>query len=354
MHREPTSYQEALDSEKWREAMATEMKSLEKHKVWRLTELPPGKKVVGCRWVYKVKTDETGKVERYKARLVAQGFSQQRGADYDETFCPDARLREMGFQQTPSDPCIYRSKPGREDALIGVYVDDIVLAGKIKKRIQEVKKQLSKTFDIKDLGKLRYFLGISVEQQEEQGQLWFGQPAYSQQVLENYGMSESKAIKTPVGQSQKLRKAAAEEDSVDQTKYQSLVGSMMYLSVCTRPDLSFAVNSLAKFSNSPTQEHWTAAKRVLRYLKGTTDLGIQFARDETGEVLGYTDVDWGGDPDDKKFTSGYIFTKCGGAISWRQQTVALSMAEAKYVVASAAAVWLRQLTTPTQGSYDPV
>ena len=142
-----------------------------------------------------------------------------------------------------------------------------------------------------------------------------------------------------------------DEVSVDQPLYQSAVGSLMYLSVCSRPDIAYAVNTLAKFSSKPTQKHWTAVKRVFRYLNGTAEYGILFKKGESEECIGYSDSDWAGDQDDRKSTSGYIFQSASGAISWRskkQDCVALSTAEAEYVALSSAtqeAVWLRKLAT---------
>ena len=123
----------------------------------------------------------------------------------------------------------------------------------------------------------------------------------------------------------------------------------MYLSVCTQPDIAYAVNSLARFTSNPTNDHWTALKRLLRYLMGTQKLGILFTKDGSNTCIGYTDADWAGDLVDRKSTSGYIFLLSGGAISWKsqkQRCVALSTAEAEYVAMSSAAqesVWLRKL-----------
>ena len=123
----------------------------------------------------------------------------------------------------------------------------------------------------------------------------------------------------------------------------------MYLAVSTRPDIAFAVNSLARFNSNPQKDHWTALKRVLRYLKGTINIGILYKQDDSDKCIGYSDADWAGDTSDRKSTSGYIFMFSGGPISWnskKQKCVALSTAEAEYVALSGAAqecFWLRQL-----------
>ena len=431
IHRAPSSFKEARSSpekDKWNQAMDGEMESLKTNQVWKLTTLPPGKKAVGSKWVYKVKTGGDGAIERYKARLVAQGFNQQQGADYDETFCPVVRMEsfralvalstqhnlklhhvdvstaflngvleeevymrqpegytnpeeehlvcklsksiyglkqsprcwntalhthlvKMNFQQLHSNPCIYKSKTEGDKFFIGVYVDDIVLAGENETRIQEVKQMLASKFDIMDLGKLTYFLGMSVVQDQEELTTWIAQPAYIKKLLEKQEMGDSKPVGTPVDPGSHLLKATEDEEAMDQQLYQSLVGSLMYLSVCTRPDIAYAVSTLARFSNKPNRSHWTAAKRVLRYLRGTDDYGIAFTKSDSGECMGYSNADWAGDQEDRRSTSGYLFLMTGGPVSWKsrkQESVALSTAEAEYIALSSAAqetVWLRRLIT---------
>ena len=145
-------------------------------------------------------------------------------------------------------------------------------------------------------------------------------------------------------------KASEDDEPLDQQSYQSLVGTLMYLATCTRPDIAFAVGTLARFSRKPNAVHWKGAKRVLRYLRGTTNFGIVFRGDDLGGPIAYSNADWAGDVGDRKSTSGYVFSIAGGPVSWRsrkQDTVALSTAEAEYVALSSAAqecVWMRRLS----------
>lgn len=407
------------------------MSSVQENDVWELVDLPEDRKPVGSKWVFKAKTNADGHIERYKARLVAQGFSQKFGTDYDETFSPVVRLesvrtliatsvqqglqlhqvdvttaflngkleeevymkqpegfvvpgkehlvcklkksiyglkqsprcwnstlhnhlKRMGFIQTTTDPCIYRSS--REElAYLGVYVDDIIVATRTDKRLAQVKKDLASRFDIKDLGKLHHFLGMKIVQDEASGSIWIGQPAYIEALLKRFGMEHSKANPTPVDPGNKLVKASQEDELFDQHTYQSAVGSLLYVSVATRPDITFAVSNVAKFSANPTTRHWTAVKRIMRYLRGTTDLGLIFTPQGSNDCVGFSDADWAGDLDDRKSTSGYVFQIGGTAVSWRskkQTTVALSTAEADYVALAGAtqeAVWMRQLTADLNG-----
>ena len=139
----------------------------------------------------------------------------------------DTHLKSMGFVQSPSDPCIYTSSEG-ETCLVGVYVDDIVLAGQSLKRIEEVKKALSLRFDVKDLGELNYFLGVQVSQDHKNGKVWIGQSTFTESILRKYGMEDAKPVKTPVDVNSKLLKATEDSELVDKGLYQSAVGSLLY------------------------------------------------------------------------------------------------------------------------------
>lgn len=167
-------------------------------------------------------------------------------------------------------------------------------------------------------------------------------------------MDDSKPVSTPTDPGTKLAKATDDEQSIDQPLFQSAVQSLLYLSMRTRPDITYSVCHMAKFSSKPTK-HWTAIKRVMRYLKGTFNFGILYTKQRSREPVAYSDVDWAGDLDDCKSTSGYLFQISGGATSWRskkQSAVVLSTAKAKYMaLASTAqeAMCMRQLATELGG-----
>ena len=164
----------------------------------------------------------------------------------------DCHLKSMGFVQTTSDPCIYVSTEG-EMFVIAVYVDDIVLAGKSDRQMSEVKSALSSKFDVKDMGELHYFLGMKVFQHQKAGKVWIGQPAYAKNILQKFGMDNAKPVGTPVDTGTKLVKTTEDSDCVDQGLYQSAVGSLLYLSIATRPDIAYAVNNVAKFCANPSK-----------------------------------------------------------------------------------------------------
>ena len=164
-------------------------------------------------------------------------------------------------------------------------------------------------------------------------------------------MEYAKPVNTPVDTAVKLMKATEEDECVDQKRYQSAVGTLLYFSTATRPDITYAVSNVPKYSAKPTKQHWTAVKQIMRYLKGTSNYGLVYSKDEQQECVSFSDADWGGDLDNRKSTSGYLFKLSGAAISWRskkQTCVALLTAEAEYMaLASAAqeAMWLQQITT---------
>ena len=258
----------------------------------------------------------------------------------------DEHLQSIGFVQTPSDPCIYNAE-GNEAFIIAVHVDDMILAGPTDAKIAEVKQSIAEKFDVKDMGMLNYFVGMQVVQDSEK--VWIGQSTYAEKVLMKFGMHDCKAVDNPVDPNSKLVKAIDDSELYDRAEYQSAVGSPMYLSSATRPDITFAVNNVAKFSENPIKEHWTAVKRIFRYLKGTANYGLEYSSDVKEECVGFCDADWAGDVNDRKSTSGYTFQMNGASVSWRskkQPCVALYTAEAEYIALSAAvqeALWLKQL-----------
>lgn len=212
---------------------------------------------------------------------------------------------------------------------------------------------------MKDLGKLHHFLGTEVVQDLAEGKVWFGQTTYTDVLLQKFGMENAKSVSTPSDHGSKLVKRSEEDDKIDTKMYQAAVGGLLYLATKTRPDISFAVGNAARFCADPGRYHWTAVKRIFRYLRGTSDLGLRYGRQDSGfACTGYADADWAGSLDDRKSTSGYVFEIGGAAVSWRshkQTCVALSTAEAEYVSLSAAAQEaVRLIAEITGGDSRPV
>ena len=230
----------------------------------------------------------------------------------------DVHLKKLGFLESNSDPCIYIAVVDKM-VVIGVYVDDIIIACSSEQQFAKYKHAICKKFNMKDLGKLHRFLGMKIIQDETSRDVWISQPEYTDNVIKKYGMQDAKCMSTPVDPSMKLVKAEDGEDTFDQSVYQSAVGSLLYLSTGTRPDVAFAVSKVAKFSSNPARKHWTALKRIVRYLKSTHTLGLLYTKEKEDELVGYSDSDWAGDVDDRRSTLGFMFMLSGAPISLRRR-----------------------------------
>ncbi|XP_060670182.1 secreted RxLR effector protein 161-like [Ziziphus jujuba] len=188
---------------------------------------------------------------------------------------------------------------------------------------------------MKELGELKHFLGLEVDRTEKC--LFLGQQKYAKNLLQKFGMLDCKPISTPMEVNAKLS-AYEGKDLEDATMYQQLVGSLIYLTL-TRPDISFAVGVVSRYMQSPKKPHLEAVRRILRYVKGTINLGLLYKRGEECKLVGYCDADYAGDHDTRRSTTGYIFSLGSGAVSWcskRQPTVSLSTTEAEYRAAAMA------------------
>ena len=215
--------------------------------------------------------------------------------------------------------------------MIGVYVDDILIASKHQRTIGDINRALTKEFDIVDLGDAKYCLGVEFVQRG--GWVVITQKCHLDNILNRFGMSECKPVATPVDIGSKLFKKDNQSEEDLKLPYRELVGALTYLSTTTRPDIAFAVSRLGQFNNSFGEEHWKAAKRVLRYLKGTSKLGLTFGS-KLSPLTGLVDADWCNCPDDRRSFTGYVFLLNSSPVSWdakKQRTVALSSMEAEYM-----------------------
>eukprot|EP00253_Pinus_taeda_P005723 PITA_05723 len=226
-----------------------------------------------------------------------------------------------------------------------INLSDIYDEGNDDYLIENFKTVMKEEFEMTDMGLLKYFLGIDVDQNENG--IFISQAKYVNEVLERFNMQDSKETITPTVMGLKLSKEDSSKD-FDPSVYKSIVGSLMYLTA-TGPDIMFFVSLISRFMERPKEAHWQAAKRILRYVKGTKRFGILYTVSECSDLIVYTDNDWAGSADDQKSTSGYLFHMGSGAISWaskKQPIVALSTAKAEYVAATAAAcqaVWMRRM-----------
>lgn len=257
----------------------------------------------------------------------------------------NAKLLELDFKPSQADPCIFISTKGTDKVIIALYVDDLICFSKSLSAIQKTKSNLMKHFSMRDLGDLKYCLGIEVHQNN--GSITLSQTKYIEDLLQNFKMQDSKPVTSPMEAGLKLNVPKPTDKPCD-VPYQSLIGSLMYLAIATRPDIAHAISYLSQFNSRFSNEHWIAAKRVLRYLKGTKNLGITYSKTNQ-PIIGFADADWASCTIDRRSYTGYIFKYAGAAISWesrKQKTVALSTAEAEYMCLTESAkeaIHLKQL-----------
>ena len=233
--------------------------------------------------------------------------------------------------------------------IISLFVDDLLLACNSVQMLKKEKEELQKRFCMKDLGEVHYLLGIQIERDRANKKMLLHQEKYLHDMLYKYGMQDCKPVSTPQVTGSTL--VVNDGNSIDKQKYQAIIGSLTYAVTTTRPDIAQALGSVNQFSSNPSEEHWQSLKRILRYIKGTLDFGIEFdgSMESDIQLIGFVDADWGGNLNGRKSQSGYLFSICGSLVSWaskKQTTVALSSTEAGYVAASLAtqeAIWLRSL-----------
>lgn len=267
----------------------------------------------------------------------------------------DSFIISLGYNRLSSDYCTYYKRfDGDNDFIILLlYVDDMLVAGPNKDRIQELKAQLAKEFDMKDLGPANKILGMQIHRDRNNRKIWLSQKNYFNKILRRFNMQDCKPVSTPVPVNFKLSSSMcpsneAERREMSRVPYASAVGSLMFAMICTRPDIAQAVGVVSRFMANPGGEHWNTVKRILRYIRGTSDAALCYGGSEF-TVKGYVDSDFAGDLNKSKSTTGYVFTLAGGAVSWvskLQTVVALSTTEAEYMAATQAckeAVWIQRL-----------
>ncbi|XP_042023004.1 uncharacterized mitochondrial protein AtMg00810-like [Salvia splendens] len=233
----------------------------------------------------------------------------------------------------------------------------MIITGDDEEEIENLKKSLFQEFEMKDLGAMKYFLGIEILRSKNG--IFLRQKKYVLDLLAETGLLECKPAETPIILNHGLK---IEEGGklADRGRYQRLVGKLIYLAH-TRPDIAYAVGVVSQFMHQPQENHMEAALRIVRYLKGTAGYGVLLEKKEHLEIDGYTDADWASNPNDRRSTAGYFTFLGGNLVTWRskkQKVVALSSAEAEFRGVKSGIteiLWLRRLLSeigfpPTQGS----
>ncbi|GKU96906.1 hypothetical protein SLEP1_g10086 [Rubroshorea leprosula] len=234
----------------------------------------------------------------------------------------------MGFFCSQADSSLFVSHNPQGTALLLLYVDDIVLTASSDELLQRIIDNLSHKFAIKDLGTLRYFLGIEVT--SFPGGIFLSQAKYARDILTRALMLEASTISTPLAIKDPV--TLRDNELVDEHEYRKIVGALQYLTI-TRIDLSHAVNKVCQFMQTPTLAHLRQVKRILRYVKGSLPYGLRFSTCSTLSLTGFCDADWAGCATTRRSTTGYCIFLGANCISWaskKQPTIAHSTAEAKY------------------------
>nr|KYP53000.1 Retrovirus-related Pol polyprotein from transposon TNT 1-94 [Cajanus cajan] len=405
----------------WLVAMEDELSALHNNHTWTLVPRPFAPNIVGSKWIFRTKHKSDSTIERLKARLVAQGFTQIPGFDYSITFSPvvkattirlilslpvlngwplhqldvknaflhghltetiymeqppvfvDPRflthvcllnkalyglkqaprawfqrlssfLMRSGFICSRADPSLFFFYRGRITLYLLVYVDDIILTGSDPPFLTQFIARLNAEFAIKYLGKLGYFLGLEITYTADG--LFLGQAKYAHDLLSRAMMLEAKPVSTPLAAGFHLVSDGVAYS--DPTQYRSLVGALQYLTI-TRPDLSYAVNTVSQFLQAPTIDHFQTVKCILCYVCGTQHFGLTFRSSPSPAVLGYSDADWARCTDTHRSTYDYVVFLGDNLLSWsakKQPTVARSSCESEYrAMANTASelVWLLNL-----------
>jgi len=266
---------------------------------------------------------------------------------------------KCNFQRSLVDHAVYyRIGYQRRPLWTIIWVDDVLWIG-TPEDITNAKHELGQRFPLKDLGIAHFFLGMKIVRQAQQRKIILSQDQYIETILQRFGFDNAHTVSTPMEPGVQLLPVSPipEEEKADETLYRSILGSIMYLMLCTRPDLAFAVGALSKFSSSPTAQHMNAVKRLLRYISKTRSYGLHFGPFDQEQPLTpfiFSDADWAGDKNTRKSTGAYVCTISTNqpnaphtAISWssKQQTsVALSSTEAEYMALTQAckeALWVK-------------
>ena len=432
----PLNYHDALRSpqaDEWHKAMKEEYNLLIERGTWVLEDLPDGRKAIGCRWTFVIKLGPNGEILRFKARLVAQGFSQIIGIDFNDTFAPTIRLdtlrallhlaaahgwyrnqddvtgaflhgyiteviymrqpqgfddgsgrvcrivrslyglkqaarcwnkllhgelTKIGYHRTYSDNAVYVRLSANDDVIIlAIHVDNVLSFGNTESGLELARKQLHSIFTMKKEDPT-WVMGFQLIDNRAQRTISINHCQYIDAILRRFNMHECEPIDTPLDHAIVLSDKDCPGTDEERAKmrnvpYRELIGALIWLSIVSRPDISFAATHLARFNANPGKTHWNSAKRVLRYLKGSRgrQLTLGINSGNPNELTAYSDSDWGRDIDSRRSISGYVFLLGDSVIAWsskQQSTVAASATEGEYMSGSYATrqgLWLRRLLT---------
>nr|KYP36589.1 Retrovirus-related Pol polyprotein from transposon TNT 1-94 [Cajanus cajan] len=386
---DPISFSEAISSSDaifWKEAIRIEIDSINENNTWTLVDLPKGAKPIGCKWIFKRKYNPDGSIEKYKARLVAKGFTQKQDIDFFDTFAPVARISSIrvlialasihrlvihqmdvktAFLNGELEEEIYMTQP--EGCEVPGQENKVCRLLKSLYGLKQAPKQWHEKFDqvllndgfssssadkcvyTKSMNDDCVIICLYVDDMlifvvRKGDSILLSQRHYVERLLKKFDYYDCKYVTTPYDVNSQLKQNKG--DSLAQSQYAQIIGSLLHLMNFSRPDIAYAVSRLSRYTHCPNQDHWEALARLMRYLRGTMDYGIEYSG-FPAVLEGYSDANWISDSDETKSTSYYVFTLGGGAISWRsvrQSIIARSTMESEFValeMTSTEAEWLR-------------
>lgn len=436
----PSSFKEAINSsnhENWKAAMDKEIMSLRNNNTWLLVERPTDRDIVSCRWVYQSKQDLNG-IPVFKARLVARGFTQQPGIDYEESYAPVTRyeslrlllalaaqfkwqirqfdvstaflnapidrdifidqpegysdgsnrvcklikaiygliqsprlwhetfakaLIELGFIQVENDQCIFILDKGSDRLILISYVDDGLLLSSNLLMIEECLTQLKTYFKLTVNDRTDEFKFIGLDIIIDDNYITLSARKKIDELLTKHNLVEANTHQTPmeVGASFDAPSDESNESQVDpslETPFRQIIGSLNFIANTVRPDICYSVNRLAQFSSKPSATTFKAAKRVVRYLKATRDLVLQYGAHENLKITCYSDASFAEDKTSRRSCSGSLTLLNDGLICWfsrKQKCISLSTFEAEFYAVSEATkdvMWLKKLLEELDVTYS--
>nr|GFA68696.1 hypothetical protein [Tanacetum cinerariifolium] len=369
-------------------ALTEELHQFDQLDVWELVDKPLCKNFINMKWLWKNKRDEENTVIRNKSYLVAKGYAQKEGVDFEESFAPVARLEDVrlfiayaahksfsvyqmdvkiaflygplkeevyvnqpdgfvdpyhpdkvyrlkkalyglkqaprewydelstfliskGFSKGSIDPNLFITKHKGDILLMLIYVDDIILGSTNPKLSKQFEKLMRSKFEMSMMGEIKFFLGIQIHQSPRG--IFINQAKYAQEILIKHGMTLCDSVGTPTAT--KHLDADLSGTPVDQTKYHSMVGALMYL-IASRPDIMPATCYCARYQAKPTEKHLTAVKRIFRYLKDTIHIGLWYPKDTSFELTAFSDSDHAGYLDSRKEAEYMSLSACCTQVLW--------------------------------------
>jgi hypothetical protein len=304
---------------------------------------------------------ETG-YEDYVCKLIHTIYGTMQGGN-DWFWTLDGTYNELEYTTSRADVCVRYKKEDGNYTLTNTYTDDVFGASNSDEEAKRRKDEIGKIWEIKDVGENEYFLGMRVQQNLTLGTIRLSQRPYWEHVINRFCLEHITPRNTPLPaginlDSNMSPKTDSERRKMDDKPYRSILGSVMWGQLATRPDLSFSVSLLARFQANPGIDHWNALMHVVGYIKNTLDYGLTYSRDTDLSPHAFVDADYGGCKDTRRSTSGYVFLMAGGPVTWsskRQATVALSTVEAEYVAMSRCAqqmVWMHSWLKEVEVEYS--